>query len=65
MKRTHTTIDDLYEHYQDLMGEEPAARSVDELREEFHARANGNYEREGADFLDEIFEDGWAYGDEN
>ena len=62
-RRTHTTITDLYGHYQDLMGEAAAARSVDELREEFHARTEGNYEREGADFLDEIFEDEWAYGD--
>ena len=61
--RTHTTITDLYGHYQDLMGEAAAARSMDELREEFHARTGGNYERDGADFLDEIFEDEWAYGD--
>ena len=63
MRRTHTTIIDLYEHYQDLMGEAVAARSMDELRDEFHARTGGNYERDGADFLDEIFDDEWAFGD--
>jgi len=62
-RRTHTTITDLYGHYQDLMGEVAAARSMDELREEFHARTGGNYERDGADFLDDIFDDEWAYGD--
>ena len=63
IRRTHTSITDLYGHYQDLMGEVAAARSMDELREEFHDRTGGNYEHEGADFLDDIFDDEWAYGD--
>lgn len=56
-----TTIRDLWTAYSEACGAETPARTLDELRDEFHARGFVNYEREGQTFLDAIFADGWAF----
>ena len=57
-----TTIGDLYHEYQDRCGSHAPLRTWDEVRDEFHRRGFTNYEKEGEHFLQEIFNDGWAWG---
>lgn len=54
------TARDLYERFSELCGRSQPWCTQEAMRDEFHARGHTNYRREGEQFLDEIFSDGWA-----
>jgi hypothetical protein len=54
------TARDLFDAYCTGCGSATPTATLEDVRDEFHRRGYGNYRHDGPQFIEEIFEDGWA-----